>query len=239
MVKPEQAEKYCQELFSRLKANQGKSSQRLSRNYGGSDDPSLYVSNSVMRQIAKEFVKDHPNLTFPELLGILNLLNRGKTSTEKRLGGMLLQYDPRLRARVEPNQLDAWLNNLKGWAQVDSLCQSVFTATDLLAGWKKWEKTIIKLSQVENVNKRRASLVLLTAPVRQSSDQKLRDLAFLIVDRLAGERNILITKAISWLLREMIKHHRSRVVAHLEKNELLLPKVAVRETNRKLESGRK
>lgn len=239
VIQAEQAEKHYRELVSRLRANRGKPTQYFSSSYGGSNDPSLHVSNPVMRRISKEFVENYPGLTFQELLGILDFLNQGKTSTEKRLGGMLLQDYPRLRSRVEPNLIGAWLVKLRGWAQVDSLCQSVFTANDLVASWKKWEKALLEFSRDKNINKRRASLVLLTAPVRQSSDQRFSNLAFLIIDRLGEEKDALITKAISWLLRNMIKYHRSEVRAYLEKNELSLPKVAVRETRKKLATGMK
>jgi hypothetical protein len=43
--------------------------------------------------------------------------------------------------------------------------------------------------------------VLLTGPVSRSDDARFRDLAFEMTERLKRERIILITKAVSWLLR--------------------------------------
>jgi len=90
-----------------------------------------------------------------------------------------------------------------------------------------------------NPSRRRASLVLLTKSVRGSNDARLSKLAFKNIDLLKGEKDILITKAVSWLLRSLIKNHRVEVVDYINKNRQILPKIAIRETERKLKTGRK
>lgn len=152
---------------------------------------------------------------------------------------MLFGYLGKLRKQVKPKDIDRWLNNLKGWAQVDSLCQSNFTAKDLLDNWNNWKRFLIKLSKDKNINKRRASLVFLTKPVRDSNDRRLAKLALKNINKLKAEKEILITKAISWLLRDMIKNHRKKVESYLKENSKTLPKIAVRETKKKLLTGRK
>jgi 3-methyladenine DNA glycosylase AlkD len=66
----------------------------------------------------------------------------------------------------------------------------------------------------------------------------LATIALQNVDQLKNEKEILITKAISWVLRSMVKHHRAAVVQFL-KEESGLPAIAVRETRQVLETGRK
>jgi 3-methyladenine DNA glycosylase AlkD len=75
--------------------------------------------------------------------------------------------------------------------------------------------------------------------VRDSEDARLADFAFMNIDKLKKEREILVTKAISWLLRDLIKHNRPRVETYLKENEDTLPKIALRETRTKLLTGRK
>ena len=53
------------------------------------------------------------------------------------------------------------------------------------------------------------------------------------------EKEVLITKAVSWLLRSMIKYYRNEVTDYLNENKESLPKIAVREVSIKLETGRK
>jgi 3-methyladenine DNA glycosylase AlkD len=107
------------------------------------------------------------------------------------------------------------------------------------ADWAGWRDLIERLSDDVNINRRRAALVLLTRPTRTSDDPRFRDLAFVVVERLKVERPILITKAVSWLLRSMTARHGPAVAAYLDANAASLPAIAVRETRAKLASGTK
>ena len=81
--------------------------------------------------------------------------------------------------------------------------------------------------------------MLLTRPTRTSSDPRYRDLAFEVIERLKSERPILITKAVSWLLRSMAVRHGPGVAAYLDAEAASLPAIAVRETRTKLRTGTK
>ncbi|HZC45387.1 MAG TPA: DNA alkylation repair protein, partial [Candidatus Acidoferrum sp.] len=88
-------------------------------------------------------------------------------------------------------------------------------------------------------NKRRAALVFLTAPVRNSNDERLAALAFETIESLKPERDKMIAKAVSWLLRSMVPHHQRAVSTYIRENRHSLPAIAVRETTRKIATGRK
>ena len=151
----------------------------------------------------------------------------------------MLDYHPELRKTIGPRELGGWLGQLVGWAEVDSLCQNIFTAEELAANWSAWERFIQKLSRDRNINKRRAALVFLVGPVSYSKDPRFTRLAFVTMESLKNEKEILITKALSWLLRSMIALHKKEVVTYIAKNKNSLPKIALRETTRKLATGRK
>ena len=119
------------------------------------------------------------------------------------------------------------------------MCQSSFSADEILLNWVSWEKVLITFSKSDFISKRRASLVLLTKPVRDVRNDKFLKIAFRNMNKLKLEKDILIIKAISWLLRDMIKNYRDEVKNYLKKNRETLPKIAVRETTRKLETGKK
>jgi len=150
----------------------------------------------------------------------------------------LLEKIPKLRKQININLLDKWLNNAEGWGEVDSMCQSSFSSDELLTNWKSWEKLILSFSKDKNVHKRRASLVLLNKSIKESIDKRLPVLAFTIIDKLKKENDILITKAISWLLRSLIKNNRRLVEDYLRQNNDL-PAIAIRETRNKLLTGKK
>ncbi|MBY0432537.1 MAG: DNA alkylation repair protein, partial [Cyclobacteriaceae bacterium] len=59
------------------------------------------------------------------------------------------------------------------------------------------------------------------------------------IERLKIEKEILITKAISWLLRDLVKHHTKMVSQYISRNKNTLPAIAIRETLTKLKTGKK
>ena len=234
--------KYHLELISELRthATQLSPSQKEKlEKYIGTNKVCYAIGAETERRIIKELVKKHQDLAASEYIELLNSLYQGESINEISIAGELLESLPRLRKNIEPKYLDTWLNTVQGWTEVDSLCQSKFTAIEVLENWKKWKSLLTKLASDNNVHKKRASLVLLTKPARDSNDPRLADLAFMNIDKLKAERNILITKAISWLLRNLIRHNRQRVERCLRENEDTLPKIAVRETRTKLLTGRK
>jgi 3-methyladenine DNA glycosylase AlkD len=109
----------------------------------------------------------------------------------------------------------------------------------LLGDWTTWKKLIKSFVKDKNISKRRASLVLLTKSLRQSDDIKLSKLAFENIEKLKHEKEILITKAISWLLRSLVKFHSKQLSIYLKENRDTLPKIAYREAYCKLTTGRK
>lgn len=236
------AEEYYRELLSLIRAHRTQLSdpdyEKL-RRYIGTNKACYVIGAETEKRIMKEWIKQHPGITSSEYAEMLDRLYQGKSINEISLAGSLLRRLPKVRQTISPEHIDEWLNELHGWAEVDSLCQSCFTAEEILVDWKDWKKLLLKLASDQNVHKKRASLVLLTRAVRDSGDKQLADLAFANIERLKSNRDILITKAISWLLRDLIKHNRNRVEAYLREKGDTLPKIAVRETKTKLLTGRK
>jgi len=211
----------------------------LRDSYGGSGHPFYSVGAPERRAIARAWIAGRQGSGPDETLAVLDSLFAGESHEEKTLPGFILAADRGARRAVRPEDLDRWLGELNGWAEIDCLCQSVFRAEDLTADWPAWRALIERLAVDVNINKRRAAMVLLNAPVRGSDDPRFRDLALHVIDRLKGERDILITKAVSWLLRTMTVRHRDEVEHFLACEADRLPKVAVRETRTKLATGTK
>ena len=189
--------------------------------------------------LAKKIIKEN-NLNEKETLELITSLYQNSTTyTELALAAIILSHSPKILKNFDPKYLDNWLNYTSGWAENDALCQSNFAPEILLSNWSNWQKILIKFNQSLNINKRRASLVLLTKSVRKSPDTKLSKLAFQNIENLKSEKDILITKAVSWLLRSLVVFHKSELLEYLEKNKNSLPKIAYREALTKANTGRK
>lgn len=234
--------KYHDEIIQLLQNQAGHSpiKSEYTKNYLGHNETSYNLSSPQMQAMIKDWYKEHKDLSFGEFVDLLDsLYSQAETSSEKECAGYLIRISPKFRAKIPPKKIDYWLNYLNGWAQIDSLCQPNFTYEDLLGNWKDWKSFLLRFNKSEDISKRRASLVLLTKPMRGVYDERLLKIAIPNIESLKHEKDILITKAISWLLRDMVKYYREDVIEYLKKNEKTLPAIAVRETKRKIETGRK
>lgn len=207
--------------------------------YGGSGRPFFNVSVPHRRAMAKAWVTRHRSDGASATLALVESLFDGASHEEKTLAAILLGYSAPARAATRPADLDRWLGKLNGWAEVDSLCQNLFTAADMARDWPAWRRLIEALTVSPDINRRRAALVLLTGPTARSDDDAFHDLAFKTIEALKAGKPILITKAVSWLLRSMAGRRPDAVAAYLAREAGSLPTVAVRETKIKLATGTK
>jgi 3-methyladenine DNA glycosylase AlkD len=189
--------------------------------------------------MVREWLADHRTWTPEQVLRTVKSLLAGPSYEEKTSGCMIIKERREVRRLVSPAQVEAWLDDLRGWAEVDSLCQSMFSADELLSSWVSWRARILRLSKSDNTSCRRGALVLLTAPVRQSTDKRLHELAIRVLDQVRTDRSALITKAVSWLLRSLTENHSKAVIDYLDRFQSDLAPVALRETRIKLRTGTK
>lgn len=227
-------------LLQQIKSKSGKATQHtFVDSYLGNTHPRYAISVPMLRTIAKEWMQQHRDLSAKEFSTVLNDLIQAESSTEKTLAGILLGYSTKEQRKFNPIIFDKWLNHLVGWAEIDAVCTGKYSITELVNQWEKWEGLLIKFSRSKNINKRRASLVFFCSPLSQFENRQLCLTLFQIVDALKNEKDVLITKAISWVLRSMVKHNRKSLEEYLESNADTLPKIALRETLVKLKTGKK
>lgn len=207
--------------------------------YLGSTHTFYGVPVPVRRQLIKEWMKANKDASPTQVRAVVEALISGDSHEEKTMGAILLAYHKEARSTVTFAKLSAMLEKLVGWAEIDAFCYNVFSAEEMLADWKHWNAFLIKLSKDTNINKRRASLVYMTKPTSKSDDVRLHTLAYEIIDVLKSEKDILITKAISWLLRSMADTQPREVAAYLDNNMDSLPKIVIRETRKKIKTGKK
>lgn len=205
--------------------------------YMGTPRPVLGIKTDALRTLAKETARTLASDA--ARLDALDSLFAGPTFEHRALAGHLLHAMPGFRKVLELEQLRRWIGGLAGWCEIDTTCQSGWSAAAVLDRWPEWQPFLLGLPESPVISLRRAALVLPLAPLRGSADPRLRAVAFANLDALIAARDPLITKAQSWLLRGLIKHHQAEVVAYLDANTARLPPAVLRETRARLETGRK
>jgi len=239
MIKIHPVHHLIKKEISKIKSVSAPENITFGQRYLGTDKPYHGFTTKQISGLAKKIFKEN-KLNSDEIIQLLNsLYQHGTSYTEIVLGPMIMSLSPETLKNFDPKNLDLWLNYTHGWAENDVLCQSIFTSDILLSNWSSWQKILKEFNSSSNINKRRASLVLLTKSLRQSDDPRLSKLAFENIENLKGETDILITKAVSWILRSLVSFHKNEVLIYLEKNKNSLPKIAYRETLSKALTGRK
>jgi 3-methyladenine DNA glycosylase AlkD len=213
--------------------------QAFIRRYLGTPRLVLGVRADDLRKLAKATAKAHADWPDRAWLALLDQLYAGDIFEQRSLAGMLLGVLHPLRHLLELARLRTWLAGQQGWAEVDATCQSGWTDKEMLVRWDEWEPFLDELSQADNISLRRASLVLLVSPLRRSADPRLTARALANVQRLQHERDGMVAKAVSWVLRSMVAEQPATVRAYLAEHAGALPAIAVREVRKKLETGRK
>lgn len=213
--------------------------QAFIRRYLGTPREVLGVRADDLRRLAKQVAKDNQGWDDAEWLALLDTLYAGDTFEQRSLAGLLLGVLHPLRRRLDLAHLRGWLAQQAGWAEVDTTCQSSWTDKEVLARWEEWEPFLDELSQAGNISLRRASLVLLVTPLRHNADLRLTQRVLANIRRLQGERDRMITKGVSWVLRSMIAEQPETVRRYLDEHAGELQSTVVREVRKKLETGRK
>lgn len=213
--------------------------QRFVCRYLGTQKKFLNIKSSERDNIVREFKRKSENLTEAEVIQIFNELLADDVFEHFSFVGKFLTISRRVRTAVSLATLEEWLKITTGWAECDVLCQSLYDDKEVLTKWTEFKKAIVKFRASSNIQLRRAALVLQTKPNRSSNDPKLRRLAFETIEVLKSEKETLITKAISWLLRSLSRQNPAEVSRYLEANQSTLPKIAYRETMKKIATGKK
>lgn len=206
--------------------------------YLGTSKKVLGIRINKLIAVAKDVVQSETDID--NLIQIIDRLLAGKIFEEHAVGAKIfVLLKPEQRIQISFSRLEEWLSNCQGWVEIDTICQNSFSGKEVLERWDDWEKMINKFRGSPNISLRRASLVLQVRAAKEVSEEKQRKLAFETIEQLKHEKDGLITKAVSWLLRGLSYLDKAEVKKYIIANELSLPRIAFRETMKKIETGKK
>jgi 3-methyladenine DNA glycosylase AlkD len=165
---------------------------------------------------------------------------RGETvemSGARMLVTYLFEHYKHCAPDLTKGHFEGWRRGLHNWEMTDGL--GWVMALWLLGDPDTRLDYLWELIADEDVWSRRLALVATTPINRGHTGFTIPDLTLELVDRAKAERHPMITKAVSWALREMTKSHPDQVAAYLEENREVLASHVVREVSNKLRTGLK
>ena len=156
--------------------------------------------------------------------------------SKRALGLEILRLHPDIVRNMERDHFDRWRLDIDNWAVCD------FVGTRILGPWVAAEPEdrltyLERLVGDPHLYSRRLGLV---ASVHlNSGGTEYGEWTLGQVDRLIDERDPMITKAVSWSLRQMIKHQASDVETYVDSRADRMAALPRREVRNKLNTGRK
>lgn len=227
-----------QELIEDIKKSSRPIGSHDTAGYLGTPHHLYNVSIPDLRKLASGWVNKHKNIGTKDLLLFIDMLYFGKSREEKVIASFILGRYPQFIKNISFKKIDSWTQELRGWEETDVFCWNmlyIWFEEDIgnnIGALQKWNRD----NQIE---KRRASLVVLCKVFMRKPALSLIPIAFGFINNVKHEKDVLITKAVSWLLRSMTRHYKIQVKAYLFKNKNTLPQIAVRESMNKILTGKK
>ncbi len=190
-----------------------------------------------LRAIVCTWGRDHKQVACDDLVALVDSLWNGASREERMLFTYLFEHYKPLIPDLTRAHFERWRRGLDNWEVTDGLGW-------VLAFWLLGDPDtrldyLGELIADEDVWSRRLALVATTPINRGHTGFTIPDLTLELVDRVKEERHPMITKAVSWALREITKSHPDRVTVYLEENRELLATHVVREVSNKLRTGLK
>jgi 3-methyladenine DNA glycosylase AlkD len=198
-----------------------------SRYFRGSGDLGFYnIGTETVRALAKAIHREHRHdWSAADALAFANVLIKDRHLEVKSLGIELLA---RYRDACTPRLLAPWKgwlanNHSSNWATTDAICG--FLIGPLIVVHPSLAPRVAAWSAHRNRWVRRASAVSLIPLIRKREGL---DLAYTVAQRLRGDREDLIQKAVGWMLREAGKVDAPRLERYLRQQGAATPRTTLR-----------
>jgi len=191
-----------------------------------------------LRQIVRAWRRTHKDVVAEDLLALAEALWDGQSREERMLALELLRHYPQYIPGLAWSSFERCRRDLDNWELTDVLGVGV-VGPWVLDDVDARAQHLRDLIADEDVWSRRLGLVGAIGLNRARKDARFPKPTFALMDQVKEERHPMITKAVSWMLRDLSKKHPDRVAAYLEVNRDVLAAHIVREVDNKLKTGLK
>jgi 3-methyladenine DNA glycosylase AlkD len=191
-----------------------------------------------LERIARGWLREHPEAGPGEVLALADEL-WGRAVREEMVAATYLVH--RHRGALQgfgARRIDRWGRLLDNWETTDNVGGRVVGPWIALDPPNRIP-VLERLATRRNPFLRRLALVGCVGFGRGDDSDRWWPQVSAIVLSLAGDEAASIPRAISWVLREHLRHSPAAVAAFLDEHAGELPAIALRETRNKLRSGTK
>ncbi len=196
------------------------------------------VRTPVTREMARSWQRAHRDVDRDELFALVSAMWDGESREERIVALELLQHHPKLIPDLTREHFDRWRRDLDNWELTDVLGVAVLGPW-VVADQDERAGYVRKLVADEDVWSRRLGLVSAVGMNRAHKGISFPDFTLELIDQLKEERHPMITKAVSWALRDVARRHPDQAAAYVESNRDVLAAHVVREVSNKLQTGSK
>jgi 3-methyladenine DNA glycosylase AlkD len=209
---------------------------RLATEIAGRNEALASRDTASQRALRREYLKALRGCEPSLLLELAAELRR--VGVHRFFGDELISTRPDAMALIDAAALEALGEGMDSWDQVD--CFSLYLSGPCRREGRVDDALIISWAASTDRWWRRAALVstvALNLKTRGGRGDTARTLA--MCERLVGDRDDMVVKAMSWALRELAKRDAAAVRAFVETHRGELASRVLREVGSKLETGLK
>ena len=190
----------------------------------------------ILRKIAKDWLKKNKDVSDTEFLNLIQALWKQPIFELRSLAQELLMAHKKFLKQFDWKTGETWLEDVNNWVHCDVL------SSQILAFLVLWDKSHLKelKSYLKKQGKwhRRSAIVSLLQLIRKKQIEAKEVLE--MIDQIKSDKDPMIQKAISWVLREMIRAgYKKEVEKYLNQNKSIFATYVVREVTNKLKTGLK
>jgi O-6-methylguanine DNA methyltransferase len=200
------------------------------KRYLKSDLEFLGVATPPLRNAARAWLREHPDLDRSALAGLAGALWAKPVHELRAFGIEILQGRRELLESGDMDFLEDLLRRSRTWAYVDTIAIQI--VGPLVERDPRLNRRLDRWVEDEDFWIRRSALLALLLPLRRGQGDWDRFVRY--ADALLPEKEFFIRKAIGWVLREVSKKHPERVRAFLRERAGRVSGVARREAERYL-----
>jgi 3-methyladenine DNA glycosylase AlkD len=188
------------------------------------------ASVPAIRSVAKNVVREHPELTHDDLIAVVVVLWAAPVHERRMAAVELLDLEKSLLQPEDMVLLERLLRESRTWALVDGLAASV--VGDLVERYAELGAVLDRWAADDDFWMRRAALLALLGGLRRGEGDFDRFSRY--ADSMLEEKEFFVRKAIGWVLRETAKKRPTLVYEWLLPRAARASRVTLREATKPL-----